>query len=138
MVVTQRLSRTHLLTDLGFAQREALHDLINLHLYPQCTLRLGQSDRLAFAGADIVLERTGNPYSSGKDALTYRYCLDGPGFRLNLLAIWDDPDQATADVHVVAVSPDDDEAARALQDWLAIVLTARMLPRDLFAGLGLS
>ena len=122
--------------NLGPAQNEAIHNLINLYLYPQCTFRLGQIDRFALAGADIVLERTGNPYSSGKDALTYRYAVDGPGFSLCLLAIWDDPDQATADVRVVAVSPDDDAAVKALEAWLTAVTTARMLPRDLFAGLG--
>ena len=122
--------------NLGPAQNEAIHNLINLHLYPQCPLRLGQMDRLALAGADIVLERTGNLYSSGKDALTYRYAVDGPGFSLCLLASWDDPDQATADVRVGAVSPDDDAAVKALEAWLTAVTTARMLPRDLFAGLG--
>ena len=122
-------------TNIGPAQHEPIHDLINLHLYPQCTLKLGQTDRFALAGADIVLERTGNPYSSGKDALTYRYAVDGPGFSLCLLAIWDDLDQATADVRVVAVSPDDDAAVEALQAWLTAVTMARMLPRDLFAGL---
>ena len=123
-----------MLSNLAFAHHEAIHDLINLHLYPQCTFRLGQSDRYPFAGADIVLERTGNPYSSGKDALTYRYAVDGCGFGLSLLAIWDDLDQATADVRVLAMSPDDEAAAEALREWLAVV-TANMLPRDLFAGL---
>ena len=122
--------------NLSLAQSEAIHDLIDLHLYPQCTLRLGQIDRFVLAGADIVLERTGNLYSSGKDALTYRYAIDGPGFSVCLLAIWDDPDQATADVRVVPVSPDDDAAVEALQAWLTAVTTARMLPRDLFAGFG--
>ena len=124
--------------DLALAQHEAIHDLINLHLYPQCTLRLGQSDRYTYAGADIVLERTGNPYRSGKDALTYRYAVDGRGFSLCLLATWDDLDQATADVRVVAVSPGDDAAADALSQWLIAVTTARMLPRDLFVGLVLA
>ena len=122
------------LSDLTLAHLEAVHDLINLHIYPQCTLRLGQSDRYPFAGADIVLERTGNPYGLGKDAVTYRYAVDGCGFGLSLLATWDDLDQATADVRVVAVSPNDDAAVEALQEWLAVV-TANMLPRDQHAGL---
>ena len=138
MLILQHIQRTTLPTTIGFAQREATHDLINLHLYPQCTLRLGQSDRYPFAGADIVLERTGNPYSFGKDAVTYRYNVDGSGFVVNLLAIWADPDQATADVHVVAISPNNEAAVAALQEWLTAVVTARMLPRDLFAGLVLS
>ena len=122
--------------DLPPAQHEAVHNLINLHLFPEQHLRLGQSDRYEFYDAEIVLERTGNMYSSGKDAITYRYCIDGPRFELCLLAVWSDQDQATADVHVVAISPEDEEA-ESFYEWLLRVVTARMSPRDLFGGLGL-
>ena len=114
-------------------QREAVHNLINLHLFPECVLRLGQFDHCEFLGTDIVWERTGNLYASGRDAVTYRYSIDGPGFSLCVLAIWSDEDQATADVHVVATFPDRDEARKALRDWLVSAANTRMPPRDLFA-----
>ena len=118
-------------------EREAVHNLINLHLYPEFVLRLGQPERYQFREADIVLERTGNLYSSGKDALTYRYNIDAPGFSLCLLATWNDPDQATADVYVAAITPDSDEAREAAYEWLNSVVNARMPPRDLFANMRL-
>ena len=121
-----------LFIDLSPSQNEAVHNLINLHLFPQCILRLGQFDHCEFCDAEVVWERTGNPYASGMDPITYRYSIDGPGFSLCLLAIWSDEDQATADVHVVVMSPDRDEAREALRDWLASIVDAKMPPRDLF------
>ncbi len=121
-----------LFIDLPPLQREAVHDPINLHLLPQCVLRLGQFNHHEFLGADVVWERNGNLYASGRDAITYRYSIDGPGFSLRLLAIWGDEDQATADVHVVATSPNSDDARQALDDWLASTVNTRMPPRDLF------
>ena len=122
---------------LALPLMEAIHNLINLHLLPESALRAGQSDRTTFRGADVVWERTGNMYSSGRDAVTYRYNIDGPGFSACLLAVWPDQDHATADVHVVAITPGDDDAQEAFGQWLASVVNAKMPPRDLFGHLGL-
>ena len=116
---------------------EAVHNLINLHLLPDCALRAGQCDRAIFCDVEIVWQRVGNVWSSGRDAITYKYFIDGPGFSLYLVAIWPDPNQATADVHVGAVTPDNDDAREALEGWLASVFNARVPPRDLFGHLGL-
>ena len=114
--------------DLPPLRYEAVHNLINLHLFPECVLRLGQFDYCEFLGTHVVWERTGKLYAAGRDAITYRYIIDGPGVTLCLLAVWSDEDQATADVHVVATSPD----GEALNDWLASAVDAKMRPRDLF------
>ena len=50
------------------AKQEAFHDLINLHLYLRVELFRGQTDRYQFFDADIVVERTGNPYQWGTRA----------------------------------------------------------------------
>ena len=120
--------------DLSASIHEALHNLVNLYLIPDCLLRLGQSDRCSFRGADVVMERTGNLYSSGRDAVTYRYNMVGSGFNACLLVIWRDPDEATASVHVLALTPDHNDTREALEEWLASVVNGRMPPRNLFGG----
>ena len=122
---------------LPLSQHEAVHNLVTLHIYPEQALRIGQSDRSVFRNAEIAWERTGNLYSSGPDAVTYRYCIDAPGFNACLLAVWPDQDHATADVHVVAITPNGEDAHEAFAQWLMSVVDAKMPPRDLFRGLEL-
>ena len=121
-----------------FDLRESIHNLINIHLYPECTYRLGQPERYSFMDANVVFERIGNLYSYGQDAVTYRYNIDGPGFELCLLAIYNEPDQATADVRVAAITSDSEETREALRKWLVAIVNAQMQPRDMFANLRLS
>ena len=121
---------------LDFDSNEAIHNLINLHLFPDCRLRLSQYDHCRFHGADVVWERTGSPYVYGQDALTYCYNIDGPGFSICLLATWGQ-DQGSAKIDVVSISPSGEVAEEALQVWLAQVVTGRRPPRNPSDCLGL-
>lgn len=110
--------------------QESIHNLINLHLFPEHHLRLGQYDYCHFLNrVDVVWERIGSPYQYGRDALTYCYNIDGPGFSVCLLATWGE-DQGTAKIDVVSISPDDEVAVEALQVWLTQVVTGRRPPRN--------
>ena len=122
--------------EVDISTHEAIHNLINLHLFPDCHLQLGQYDHCRFHDADAVWERTGNLYSSGRNAVTYCYNIDGPGFALCLLAIWAE-DQATAEIKVVSVGPFDEVALEALRDWLASSVTGRRRARNPSDYLGL-
>ncbi len=115
--------------DLEPSTRATVHDLINLHLFPEYRLQLGQFDHCSFCDAEVVWERTGNLYSYDHNAITYCYNIDGPGFALRVLAIWTE-DDATADIEVLAISPDNEGARKALCDWLAQTVTGSWAPRD--------
>ena len=114
---------------------EVAHNFVNLHLYPAKIFRLGQHLRYSFRDAEIILERIGNRYGLGKDALTYRLDIDGPGFTLGLIAVWDDPDQATADVIVCSATPLDEDGRAAIVTWCEETLAAHTPPRDNYTGL---
>ena len=122
--------------EVDISMHEAIHNLINLHLFPDCHLRLGQYDHCRFHDADVVWERTGSPYAYGRDVLTYFYTVDGPGFSVCLYATWGQ-DQGSAKIDVVSISPNDEVAEEALQVWLARVVTGRRPPRNPSDGLGL-
>lgn len=116
---------------------EAVHNLINLHLFPTCCLHLGQYEENEFVGAKIVWARTGNPFGYGKDAYTYHYRIIEDGFDVQLQAVWADADSATATVNVVAITPDDEDARVALRNWLALAVTGKRPLREAFDYLGL-
>ena len=114
---------------------ELTHNIVNLHLYPANIFRLGQHLRYSFRDAEIVLERIGNRHGLGKDPLTYRLDIDGPGFTLGLIAVWNDADQATADVIVCSASPLDADGRAAIVTWCEETLAAHTPPRDNYTGL---
>ena len=123
--------------DLESSIRETVHDLINLHLFPEYRLQLGQFDHCCFCGAEVVWERTGNLYSYGHNAITYRYNIDGPGFALRVLAIWT-KDDATADIEVLAIYPDNEVIRETLRDWLTRAATGSWAAHDRLNSLCLS
>lgn len=123
-------------TDLTTA--EHIHNIINLRLFPECALRLGQSDHYAFRDARVVVERIGNPFHAGWEARSYRYHLAGPGFAAALMAIWSDEDATTASVQLISISPDDEASREAFREWLVENVDAKRPPPDSFAGLRLS
>ena len=114
------------------AQQERFHDLINLHLYLQVELFRGQTDRYRFLDADIEIARTGNPFQWGTSASTYSYSIDGPGFALCLRAVYPEPDDATAAVSLLSITPDTDHAREACDAWVGAVLDSKVPPRDLY------
>ena len=115
--------------DLELSTSAAVHDLINLHLFPEYRLQLGQFDHCSFCDAEVVWERTGNLYSCSQNAITYCYYIDGPDFALRTIAIWTD-NQSTADIKVVAVTPDNEGARKALRDWLTRTVTRSWAAHD--------
>ena len=125
-----------MLIDLPLSQNEATHDLFNLNLLPDRSLRLGQDDNCDYCDAEITWEWTGSPCQYGRHAVSYHYRVVRDGFVLQVLAISADENQATADVRAVAISSGED-ACSALTDWLARAVTGRRPPREPLDALGL-
>lgn len=87
-------------------------------------------DRLVHGGATVRIERTGNLFSSGMDAFTYRYVIAGSGFDLVLLAIYADAQSATAFILVQSVSPDPANMDGAFLQWLHQLGDEQRTPSD--------
>jgi hypothetical protein len=96
----------------------AAHNLINTQHFPQGLYRLGQSERFVVADGHIDITRCGNLYNAGKSALTYKYKIVGPGFAASVRAVWEDEDQATADVTVLSVLPSTETAKQRMLAWM--------------------
>ena len=118
--------------ELTLLEREAAHNLINLRVFPSPHLSLGQVERLNHGGATVRMERVGNLFTSGMEALTYRYVIAGAGFELVLLAIYGDTQKATAFITVQSVSPDPAETDGALLRWLLKLIDEKRTPSDPF------
>ena len=110
------------------------HNIVNAKLYPERIYRLAQTNSYSFRDAKIVLERIGNSHGLGKDPLSYRIDIDGHSFTLGLIAVWDDVDEATADVSIVSATPFDEDGRADIVAWLEGAVNAKTPPRDNYTG----
>jgi hypothetical protein len=107
---------------LTVANQIASHDLVATYIYPDKPMKLGEQERYSFRDAEVRLRKCGNRFGQPNSASTVQYTIIGDGFRASLRAVWARPEDATAKVSLLEVTPSSG-GQQAYNAWLMAVDT---------------